>query len=749
MVRLTKTLIQGGVGLTLVAATLPAVAEDAACASTYTPVYQIQGAGLSAAITGPVTTQGVVVGDYEGSAALSGFYLQDPAGDGDPSTSDGIFVYTGSGNLVSAGQRVRVTGFARERFNQTALNGSNSNNAAVPAANIIDCGTGSVTPTEVLLPFASTTDPERYEGMLVRLPQALVISEYFNYDRFGEMVLGLPLDGESRLITPTAIESPGAPAIARAQANLLRRITLDDARSAQNPTSLRHPNGAPFSLSNRFRGGDTVQGVAGVLGFDFSIYRVFPTAPALYTASNLRDVAPDRVGQQRVAGINTLNYFLTPDYPTNDPLDNRCGPLQNVECRGADADQPMEFARQRTKLLAALAGLDADVIGLMEIENTIGVDPLADLVAGLNDLAGAGTFASIETGTIGTDAIKVGLLYRPGVVRPVGPYKILDSSVDPRFRDTLNRPALAQTFEFIATSERITVVVNHLKSKGSDCNAVGDPDLGDGQGNCNQTRTLAARALVDWLATDPTGSTDPDVLIIGDLNAYAKEDPIAATVAGPDDIAGTADDYSNLVARDLGEYAYAYVFDGQVGYLDHALASSKLQTQVQATATWQLNADEPDVLDYDTTFKPAEQEALYEPNGFRSSDHDPVLIDLALAQRFRFGGFRPPVDPPPALNSVKAGAAVPVKFSLGGDRGLEIFATGYPRVVALANCGSSAGGAIEPAVGAGDSTLTYDPVTGLYSFVWKTQKAWAASCRRLELKFYDGGTEAHAQFHFR
>jgi hypothetical protein len=334
-------------------------------------------------------------------------------------------------------------------------------------------------------------------------------------------------------------------------------------------------------------------------------------------------------------------------------------------------------------------------------------------------------------------------------VRPVGPYKILDSSVDPRFRDTLNRPALAQTFEFIATSERITVVVNHLKSKGSDCNAVGDPDLGDGQGNCNQTRTLAAKALVDWLATDPTGSNDPDVLIIGDLNAYAKEDPIVATVAGPDDIAGTADDYSNLVARDLGEYAYTYVFDGQVGYLDHALASSKLQIQVQATAIWQLNADEPDVLDYDTTFKLAEQEALYEPNGFRSSDHDPVLIDLALAQRFSFGGFRPPVDPPPALNSVKAGAAVPVKFSLGGDRGLEIFAAGYPRVVALASCAGSAGGAVEPTVGAGDSTLTYDPVTGLYSFVWKTQKAWAASCRRLELKFYDGGTEAHAQFYFR
>jgi hypothetical protein len=749
MVHLTKTMmLRSAVSLALAVAALPAAADDAACALPYTPVYQIQGSGLSAASTGPVTTQGVVVGDFEGSAALSGFYLQDPVGDGDPATSDGVFVFTGTGNLVTVGQRVRVTGYARERFNQTALNGSNSNSAPVPAANVVNCGTGSVTPIDVMLPFASTTDPERYEGMLVRLPQALVISEYFNFDRFGEIVLGLPLDGESHLITPTAIESPGVDAAARAQANLLRRITLDDARSAQNPTVLRHPNGDPFSLDNRFRGGDLVQGTTGVLGFDFNLYRVFPTAPAVHTATNPRADAPVRVGPLRVAGINALNYFLTPDYSSGS-LDNQCGPLQNQECRGADADQPMEFTRQRTKLLAALAGLDADVIGLMEIENTTGVDPLVDLAAGLDGLSGSGTFASIDTGTIGTDAIRVGLLYRPAVVSPVGPYKLLDSSVDPRFRDSLNRPALAQTFEVNATGERVTVVVNHLKSKGSDCNAVGDPDLGDGQGNCNQTRTLAAQAMVDWLATDPTGSADPDVLIIGDLNAYAKEDPITATIAGPDDTLGTADDYTNLVRRDLGEYAYSYVFDGQVGYLDHALASAKLQSQVRGTAIWQINADEPDVLDYDTSFKPAEQEAFYEPNASRSSDHDPVLVDLTLAQRFGFGGFAPPVAAPPALNTVRAGAAVPLKFSLDGDRGLDIFVSGYPRVVERSGCGGSATGAIEQAISAGDGALTYDPLADRYTYVWKTQKAWAGSCRRLELKFYDGGTEAYAEFDFR
>ena len=146
--------------------------------------------------------------------------------------------------------------------------------------------------------------------------------------------------------------------------------------------------------------------------------------------------------------------------------------------------------------------------------------------------------------------------------------------------------------------------VNHLKSKGSDCDDVGDPDLGDGQGNCSQTRTLPPQALVDWLATDPTGSGDPDFLIMGDLNSYAQEDPIDAIKAGSDDTAGTGDDFTNLIAHFQGTYAYSYTFDGQAGYLDHALANASLLAQVTGAADWHINSDEPDVLDYDTTFKP-------------------------------------------------------------------------------------------------------------------------------------------------
>jgi uncharacterized protein len=673
------------------------------CAGSYTPIYSIQGSGMSAAITGNVTTQGVIVGDFEGPASvgLQGFYLQDIEGDSDPATSDGIFVFTGNtNNNLSAGQVVRVSGFARERFDQTALNGSNSNTAAVTS--IFDCGTtASVEPVDVEMPFTSTTYLERYEGMLVRFPQALVISEYFNFDRFGELVIGLPLEGESRHFTPTLLEEPGPDATARFNEYLLRRITLDDGLAGQNPSFTRHPNGEAFSLQNRFRGGDTVANVTGVLGYDFSLYRIQPTAPADYTSTNPRPAAPSDVGGRlKVAAFNTLNFFITPDIEPNTtpphPNDNKCGPLNNQECRGWDSNQPNEFTRQRDKLLAALIGLNADVVGLNELENSTGVDPLTHpmgIVPGLNDHFGAGTYAAISTGTIGGDAIKVGLIYRPAKVTPVGSFQVLTSAVDPRFDETRSRPALAQTFMENATGEKFTVVVNHLKSKGSACGAGDDDPSPGGTGSCNLTRTRAAQALVDWLATDPTGSGDPDFLIIGDLNAYAMEAPISAVRAGSDDTFGTADDYTNLIAKYLGSYAYSYVFDGMAGYLDHALSNQSLTAQVTGAAEWHINADEPDLLDYDTSFKPPAQAAIYEANAFRSSDHDPVIVGLNLASNVgkvtgggRFAGGSFDLSANFTTPTASTGTS---SFALTG--GLSFTSTGYSWIVRQGSSSTFAG----------------------------------------------------------
>jgi predicted extracellular nuclease len=293
----------------------------------------------------------------------------------------------------------------------------------------------------------------------------------------------------------------------------------------------------------------------------------------------------------------------------------------NLECRGADDAE--ELTRQRDKLIAALAGIDADVVGLVEIENDTADVALSDLVAGLNDAVGAGSYDFVATGPIGTDAIRVALIYKPASVSPVGDYAILDSSVDGRFIDDKNRPVLAQSFMDNAGGDIVTVAVNHLKSKGSSCDDVSDPDTGDGSGNCNLTRTAAAEALVDWLATDPTGSGAGNFLVIGDLNAYDKEDPIDALVDGG---------YVDLVSAFLGEAAYSFVFDGQIGYLDHALANATLNDRVTGVSIWHINADEPDLINYDTSFKRPAQDAIYAPDAYRSSDHDPVIVGLDLCE---------------------------------------------------------------------------------------------------------------------
>ena len=566
-------------------------------APAVTLISAVQGATDMTPCSGQtISVEGVVVGDFEGPTALRGFYVEEEQADwdADAATSEGLFVFNGDSDSVSVGQRVRVTGRASEFGEQTQITASNTE--------ILEGGPIAVPKTSVTLPVASLSDLEAYEGMLVTFPQSLVISEYFNYDRFGELVLAAPPADLSRPYTPTSYVNPGAEAVRVAELNARSRITLDDGLGVQNPEVTRHPNGQPFSLTNRFRGGDTVMNAVGVLDYRFGAYRVQPTQGADYTVKNPRTAAPDNVGGSlKVSSFNVLNYFTTLDNGSND-------------ARGADDAE--EFTRQQAKIVSALAAIDADVFGLIEIENN-GDVAVQNLTDALNARVGAGTYSFVATGTIGTDAIKVALLYKPSAVTPVGDFALLDSSVDPRFIDTKNRPALIQTFD-TATGGRFTVAVNHFKSKGSSCGA-GDDD--PQQGNCNETRTKAAAALVDYLATDPTGSGDPDVLIVGDLNSYDKEDPIRTLQAGG---------YTDLNRRFGGEFAYSYGFDGQFGYLDYGLSSPTLTDQITGTTDWHINADEPDLLDYDTSFKSAGQDAIYAPDPYRASDHDPVVVGLEL-----------------------------------------------------------------------------------------------------------------------
>ncbi len=209
------------------------------CALAYTPIYDIQGSGAAVALTGTQTTQGVVVGDYEGpSPALRGFFIQDPAGDGNPASSDGIFVFEGSNlNTVSLGDIVRVTGSA----------GENQDQSQISVGTIVKCGTGSVNPTDVTFPVASAGFLEQYEGMLVRLPQTMYVTEHFQLGRFGQVVLSYG----GKLEQPTNVVAPGAPALDLQAKNILNKIILDDASQMQNPDPILFGRGGlPLSASN-------------------------------------------------------------------------------------------------------------------------------------------------------------------------------------------------------------------------------------------------------------------------------------------------------------------------------------------------------------------------------------------------------------------------------------------------------------------------------------------------------------------
>jgi PKD repeat protein len=564
----------------------------------------------------------------------------------------------------------------------------------------------------------------------------------------------------------------------------------------------------------------------------------------LFENGNPRPATPEDVGGRfQVSAANVLNYFNTidqtgaecygPPNPDVDPNDF----YTRANCRGADSQ--VEFERQATKIVEALNGTGADVIGLMEIEND-GYGPdsaLADLVGRLNADAGAGTWAFInadstdqaapemgDTKRAGTDAIRVAIIYKPDVVTPVGTTAVLNTTEfvnggDPAPR---NRPSIAQAFEEDATGEVFVFDINHLKSKGSPC---AQADQGDGQGNCNQVRTTSANLLTDWLASDPTGTGDPDIMLAGDLNSYAKEDPIQAI---------EEDGYVNLIAQHLGPNAYSYQFDGQWGYLDHALATDELASQVTGATEWHINADEPVVLDYNVEFKSTNPDggqvaSLYAPDQYRSSDHDYVIVGLGLtipnqdpvasftatpdrgyADRFDplvvefdasastdadgtldnyhwdFGDgttadtdgpttshtydtgcnctvtltvtddaggtddatqavdvirffWRMPTRGTPNFNDATAGTVHPVRFTLGGDHGLDIFEDGYPHSTQIScTTGKVPANAVWQLTSATNPPLLYNAAKDrLYTYRWITRNAWAGTCRMFQLQLND------------
>ncbi len=591
-------------------------------------IHDIQGVSstFDPAFGGVQTIEGIVTRTFTGSTKLNGFYVQeeDADADADAATSEGIFVFDPSGLFSgNAGDKVRVTGTVAE-FTSSSGGVTSSLTQLSSLTGVVNLGAGTLpSVTNVTLPVANVSDLERYEGMLVNVSATsgnLTVTEYFQLGRFGQVVLSATGASnqpgtDARLDQYTQFNAPSTSGYAAYLAELAkRRIILDDGSSVQNPDPILFGRGGnPLSASNTLRGGDEVASLTGILDQRFEGYRVQTTTGVNFTAANPRPAAPPAVGGTlRVASANVLNFFngdgAGGGFPTS---------------RGAD--NLNEFNRQRAKIVQALTGSGADVIGLMEVEND-GYGPtsaIQDLVNGLNAAAGAGTYAFVTPGTsLSTDEITVGIIYKPAKVTPVGAAATMPAGYGSGAFDLVGRKPLAQTFQETSTGGAFTLVVNHFKSKGSSAGGVGDADAGDGQGASNGTRTRQAQDLATWLATKPTGTADPDYLVVGDLNAYAKEDPLTTLAT-----AG----YGNL----LPTTSYSYVFDAQVGSLDHALATSGLAAQVNGAEKWHINADEPSVLDYNTEFKSAGQiTSLYNADQFRASDHDPVLVGLNLTVPF-------------------------------------------------------------------------------------------------------------------
>lgn len=579
-----------------------------------TTIPQIQGSGdISPLVGQQVTTRGVVT-----RINNNGFFMQDAVGDGDSTTSDGIFVFTGAvpSAPVALDNALQVTGTVSEFAVGTGAQSVARPVTQLGSATFTLLGLGqSVSPTVITLPEVSEGELERYEGMLVSIQSPLTASQNFFQGRYGQVTLS----AGGRLEKPTNRFPAGSPdALAAADDNARRRILLDDGSSLQNPNPTPY-----FGADNTLRAGDTVPSVTGVIDYGLatnlteglSDYRIHPTAPVVFTRDNPRPAAPDAVGGNlRIGSFNVLNYFTTLDATGS----SGCFPSRTrSDCRGADSGT--EFQRQRDKIVTAILGLNADVVGLMEIENNSN-GAVNSLVNALNAVAGEGSYATvgIPSGETGGDAIRVAMIYKPGRVSPVGNSR---SDID----TVHNRPPLGQTFA-APNGERFSVVVNHFKSKGSCPSNAGDPDAdqGDGQGCFNPTRVAQAQALTRFIGT--LQLIDPDVVVIGDLNAYGKEDPVLELVN-----AGLVDQIDRF-----NDLAYSYVFDGESGYLDHGLTTASLSPLVTGAVHWRINADEPSIIDYNVEFKQPLCSTCgpdyYTSTAYRSSDHDPVLLGLSLVK---------------------------------------------------------------------------------------------------------------------
>lgn len=612
-----------------------------------TPIAEIQGTGAASEMVGEnVMTQGVVTAVYS-TGGFNGYYLQTAGSGGEddatPGASDSIFIYSvDTVGEVALGDHVQVTGEVSEYYSGTQL--------TVRSGGVeqLDEPAEAVKPTALEFPADEETK-EAHEGMLID-PSGMEWTITDNYDVNSYGSLGLA-PGTSPLDNPTSVAAPGVEAQAVMEQNAEALIVLDDGASTNFMRSPGNQNKLPYlNIDDPVRVGSAVTFTDPViLDYRYDAWNFQPTQhlthenaeevqPATFENTREAEATPEDVGGNvQLASFNVLNYFTTlgEEFENCDAYEDHEGnPIATDFCDPRGAYNEENFLRQQEKIVTAINGLDASVVALEEIENSaeFGKDrdeSLAALVTALNEAAGAEKWAYAASPAElpgDEDVIRNAFIYQPGVVETVGESTILTDS--DAFSNA--REPLAQTFRALGEDGGIegtefVAITNHFKSKGSGSGA-GNQDNGDGQGNSNADRVAQAEALVDFAEDQKTSEGTDRVFLMGDFNAYEKEDPIVVL-----EEAG----YISQGAKSEGEYSYT--FDAGVGSLDGIFASSGAEETVTGTDIWMINANESVALEYSRFNYTPEQ--LYTADQWRSSDHNPILVGVQL------GDVEEPTDP--------------------------------------------------------------------------------------------------------
>lgn len=544
-----------------------------------TAIGQVQGSGPRSPLEGrQVTIEGFVTADLR--VGLGGVFLQD-AGDGDPATSDALFVQLDPARALPAGQWLRVTGTVQE-----LAAGKGGQTLTALQAETLAAARARPAPAVTVLE-AVPASWEALEGMKVRITAPLTLAGQDQLARHGE--LAVAFDG--RLWQPTELAAAGTAENAALVAdNARRRLRLDDGSSQRDPGRVSYlPEAAQLRTGMVFRG---VEGV--VDQRHDGDYRLQLTA-ALPVPAIERPQPPVVAGALRIAAFNLENYFNGDGHGGGFPT-----------LRGAKTFA--QFQAQQAKLVATIRGLDADVAALMELEND-GYGPdsaIAGLVRALNEGQGKDRhWAFVDAGKgPGDNPIRVGIIYRAARVAPVGKPAVLEREP---FGER-SRVPLAQAFRMGRKGRPFVVVANHFKSKGCSEASGADADQNDGQGCWTATRVESARLLHQWLQRDPTGSGSADAVLLGDFNAYAMEAPIRQL---------QADGWRDAFKVAGVPQPYSYVYNGLTGRLDHALLNPGMAARLKGATEWHINADEADDAGY---------QGRNVPGPWRSSDHDPLLL---------------------------------------------------------------------------------------------------------------------------